>query len=69
MTYDGHAPLVLFASDYRRDDGLQLLGELHDVHLVGDQRIAALVVAVKKHLLDQFFVKVRFHSWISRVPS
>jgi hypothetical protein len=57
---DLDAPLMLFLGDHGPQDGLELLGELNDVHLVGDHRVLAWPVALEKDLLDQLFIQVHF---------
>jgi hypothetical protein len=46
---------MLFTSGLNADDGLDVLRELNDVHLVGDQRVLSRAVTLEEDLLDEFF--------------
>ena len=69
MGHDGDTALMLRRRNQWPEKDFQLFSELNNVHLIGDERIWPLLVAVKKYLLDQFLTQMRFHLLPSSVPS
>lgn len=54
---DGDTAGVLLLDYFKSRHGNQVLRELDDVHLVGQQGILAGAVALEKDLFDQFFAQ------------